>query len=72
MTCEIGKDSKLWKKDVFKKGINNPRFALTLFENFFKDLPRVKFYITLGVIFVRIFKLIAHLATLRFGLKMSH
>ena len=57
------------EKDVFKKGINNPRFALTLSENLFKDLPRIKFYITLGVIFVEIFKLIARLATLRFGLK---
>ena len=57
------------ERAVFKKEINNPRFALTLSENSFNDLPRVKFYITLGVIFVEIFKLIAHLATLRLGLK---
>ena len=57
------------EKAVFKKGINNPRFALTLSQNSFNDLPRVKFYITLGVIFVEIFKLIAHLATLRLGLQ---
>ena len=57
------------ERAVFKKEINNPRFALTLSENSFNDLPRVKFYITLGVIFVEIFKLIAHLATLRLELK---
>ena len=57
------------EKAVSKKRINNPRFALTLREKVFNNCNGSDITERWESYFVEIFKLVAHPAMLRFGLK---